>query len=582
MSSDFKAILLKDPLMANASSEISFGVYKGGQTINSMTFPAQAKSSSSHNINIQVPSQESLIDPAVVWHQKCKITYTGVIPANTAGARVCYVAPHSFPAISSMSSMKCTLNNSTFNMDTQTIFNQLSRFHDRRELQKYNGGCPVQSDYYASLSGLDASVPNSPFAGYDKVSDIDILPRGAYPLEIDIQNSTPGVTLVGNVLTLPANNTANPVDLKVVLYLESYEPMPFSPFSYANHETKSGLYGITAMNFNFVVGDTKRIVGFDNDVFDPTSIGQKFTSVSVDWDSKSISEIILHMITGHASDMASLSPRNVHLLLQYPYITKTVNFGTTPGDFQTIVSDAMQVNQIPDYVVLTLEKANKGVTDAESYLPITGCNITFNSATGLLANYKPIDLWRASSENGVDQDYLQWTGSAAGSGAVVGSKYAGKNLNLAGSVLCLAFGKDIALTNDYEAPSVPIAANFQATLTTKGAVANTDYQLKIILIQSGVVAIERGVSYPLLGLLGKELVLNTSSQVPQSYGDYRRMVGGGWFDKMFSVIKKVAPVIAPLAKEALSKIDHPVANLATKGLEMAGYGRSGGMRRRLV
>jgi hypothetical protein len=216
---------------------------------------------------------------------------------------------------------------------------------------------------------------------------------------------------------------------------------------------------------------------------------------------------------------------------------------------------------IPDKLLIGCRRviSSMDCTYSDNYATITNVNINFNNYNGLLSNATPQQLWKMSRESGLAN--LTWEefsgavvsgGSGDGSGnLLVGQQlrtpyegvgaytYTGTSTNFntpgialtptTGSLLCLEFGKDIQLTEDYLAPGSLGQFHLLVTLSVYN---NEPYQwpangweLFIIPLNSGIYAIERGVANLYTGLLTKADVLAASEgQEAYTRGTIKRMV----------------------------------------------------------
>ena len=86
--------------------------------------------------------------------------------------------------------------------------------------------------------------------------------------------------------------------------------------------------------------------------------------------------------------------------------------------------------------------------------------------------------------------------------------------------------------------------------------------------------LERGTCSQYQGLLVRQDILDTSTQEPYTMHDVKRLVGGGFFDNLWTGIKRLAPKIPGIAKSVLShfKDENPIANSAHNVLSALGYG----------
>jgi hypothetical protein len=157
--------------------------------------------------------------------------------------------------------------------------------------------------------------------------------------------------------------------------------------------------------------------------------------------------------------------------------------------------------------------------------------------------------------------------------------------------MVLEFGKDIQLIEDFFAPGSlgnfnlqinVFADNNNPTLpTTAGSSA---LNIFLVTMNSGVFVCERGTSSTYTGILTRADVLEASEQDAYTHSDVKRMVGGGFLDmlksgvsKLAPLVKAIAPVVAPMAKDYL-KSKGAMGKLAAQGIGALGYGSAGAGR----
>ena len=80
-SADFKTVNITDSRL-HFDDQINYAVRGGAASITSVTYPAQAKSLTSHSFNINIPSLNTVVSKRVLW--KSKVVYR---VAGTAVAR---------------------------------------------------------------------------------------------------------------------------------------------------------------------------------------------------------------------------------------------------------------------------------------------------------------------------------------------------------------------------------------------------------------------------------------------------------------------------------------------------------------
>lgn len=215
--------------------------------------------------------------------------------------------------------------------------------------------------------------------------------------------------------------------------------------------------------------------------------------------------------------------------------------------------------------------------DSDSFLALSGTNplsINFNNVSGILSSASQYDLYRYSVENGSNQSWYEFSGFANLTNNATGG---GRKVPTVGAMVVLEFGKDIPLQEDYYAPGSLGAFQLQVNLNcvNQSASAIATQELVIITMNSGCFVCERGASSTFTGLLTKSDILEVSAQTPYYHSDAKRLVGGGWLDTLKSVIGRVLPVIAPIAKSFLEK-QGTMGNVASKVIGALGYGQSGG------
>ena len=331
-------------------------------------------------------------------------------------------------------------------------------------------------------------------------------------------------------------------------------------------------------------------------------------------------------LTPHPSDL--MPARNIVPFYELPRYITTGGFSTidapntvlntannivkTLGTGQIITSQTLQLNQIPDKLIIFVEKQRKTYSDSDSYLPIQKININFNNNSGILASAVCEDLYRMSKDNGSNQNWPQWLGlstslssvgalsgvnstvanpsstglglSAGGSAAY--SQVAGPNKFVTaptcGSVLVLEFGHDIQLVEDFFAPGSLGNFNIQVQLTwsnqTEKIVSGADYQMVMITMNSGVFVCERGTSSTYTGILTRADVLEASQQDAYTRSDVQRMVGGAFHDLLKSGVTKLAPLVKAAVPHVLPHIEKYVKGKL--GMGVAGGGVAGALHGR--
>lgn len=566
MSADFQKVLVKDDRL-NVTDQIKYAVQKGGQNVTSAQFAAVSQTTSSHTYNIQVPSEQTIIDRRVLWRSTVVLKIQGTAPAGQYLIDYGYadaLAP--FPLHELCSVMTATINNNSVSINMRDVLAAMLRFNDRRELARYNGYTPTAFDTIANY-GSTLGANANPLGSWSNNADNDLVPRGSWVL--DSYSVNPDGT--GGVPPVSDGATSQTAYAKFTVS----EPLLLSPFIFADPKANSqGFYGIQSMNFVFNIADGKRVWRCAPYV----GAGASVTAKVVTPYSFTDSSLIFNFLTPHPSDL--LPARNVVGYYEMPrYITSNLPafgaFGSATQS-QVVRTSNIQLNQIPDKLIIFVRKSmsDQTNTDPDYALTITQAQINWNNSSGILASATQQDLYRYSVENGSNQSWYEFSGAANLRDA---SLPGGSRIPTSGSFLVLEFGKDIQITEDFYAPGSLGNFNLQVQLsvTNQTAAALTNTEIVLITMNSGVFVCERGTSSTYTGILTKADVLDASTQEAYTRSDVVRMVGGGFLDTLKSVAGKVIPKLPGVAKAVLSNVDNKYAKAGADVLGALGYAKPG-------
>ena len=648
MSADFSKILVKDDRL-EVVDNIKYAVIKGGQNVTAARFSSITTSDSQIVFNIQVPSEQTLIDRRVMLEADIMLEVRSSIITATKGATPTvaqkpapngcgygqYAALAPYPLHQLMTVASATINNNTVSVNIRDVLPAIQRLLEERELSSYNGMTPNSTDPFYSYTSSITSV-NNPNAGQYNSVDQDFNTRGSMYL------SDYAVT------------AATPTECIETFTFHLSEPLMISPFIYSNPKCNNqAFYGIQNMNVVLNIGTLDRVfrglVGvngvsaagalsadvwpspagvFTSDNAITTATAQcslpYITKVSAPSTGlfKGNPALRFMFLTPHPSDL--MPARNIVPFYELPrYITpkpfgapgiSALDISTPAGgggtvlklkDAQYAYSQTLQLNQIPDKLIIFVEKSKKSYGDSDSYLPIQKININFNNNSGILASAVCEDLYRMSKDNGSNQTWPQWLGlstslesptalgvpdvgtDAAQSGLYLTGMGAACNANSAnkfitvptcGSLLVLEFGHDIQLVEDFFAPGSLGNFNIQVQVAVSNQteqVANPDdYRMVMITMNSGVFVCERGTSSTYTGILTRADVLEASEQDAYTRSDVQRMVGGSFHDLLKSGVSKLAPLAKAAAPHIMPHVEKYVKGKL--GLGHSGGGGSGG------
>jgi len=560
MSADFEKVLVKDPRL-DVTDSIKYAVIKGGQNVTMTKFAAVSSSSSQVVFNIQVPSEQTIIDRRVLLRSTFTVNVS--VAGGFANAVVCYgvnAALASFPLHQCMDTLSATINNNTVTCNIKDVLPAILRLLDEDDLIYHNGSTPAFNDilglYYTNDPANDFSYLSNSNSALWGVTDQKRFHRGCFPIK---SNTVPF-----------ANTTATHA-----LVYEITEPLLLSPFMFSKTKANNqGFYGIQNMNIvanlntgsRAFRGPTVGAPSFLNP--SGTNGANGITSVSCNLGEKP--ELLFVFLTPHPSDL--MPARNIVPYYELPrYINggqEIVGAATELNGGLTLPSvlakfNAIQLNQIPDKLILFTRlkpSAANGWGIAEVALPIKSISINFNNNSGILASCSQQQLWEMSKNNGANSTWPEFCGYGLG---VANQEGGGGNIKvnavpLSGSYLVLEFGKDIQLTEDFYSCGSLGNFNLQCDVTvqnntTYASLAQGDWELVCITMNSGVFVCERGTSATYTGILTKQDVLECSAQEYYTHDDVKRLVGGGFWDSIKSGVSSLAKKGLKMGKEHLAK-----------------------------
>jgi len=587
MSQDFTKVLVKDDRL-NVTDAVSYAVHKGGQNMTSAQFAAISQSPSSITFNIQVPSEQTIIDRRVLWQSTVSLllTVTGTA-ANAGQMPINYAmtdALSAFPLHQLATVMTATINNNSVSLNVRDVLPALLRFNDRRELQRYNGAAPVAFDTLGTYQDGVGTLLN-PLGSWANTSDNDLFARGAFQL-VGMSVVGAGATDLPSPLVAPVP-LVNGVSQLILVKFQVSEPLLISPFIFAQPMSNNqGFYGVQNMNFVFNMGDASRVWRTANytaaDPLGSTSISAASVVAF------SGTRLIFNFLTPHPSDL--MPARNAVPYYELPrFITQPgVSFaafspavagsGVQTPAIVPLSTASLQLNQVPDRLIIQVRRplASTAWGQPDGFLTISGISINFNNQSGILASATQQDLYRYSVENGSNQSWFEFSGLASVPDPTSGM---GKKIPTSGSLLVLEFGKDIQLTEDYYASGSLGNFNLQVILQVSNQLPYAvTPEIVLITMNSGIFVNERGTSSTYTGILTKQDVLEASAQAPMFQSSVRRMVGGGFLDSLKSLGMHLLPHLKNYGMKKLGEMDHPAAKMAHDALKKMGHGHSGGAR----
>lgn len=536
MSSDYSPYLIKDGRINNITPVIPYSVYSGAAQNTYQSFNATSSSTSQISFNVSVPSENTILDRNVLISATYKFTIalTGTTKAGDVLMKYGFAdAFQAFPLNSSITSINATINNTSVSVNTQDVLPLLLKMIPARELAKYQGTTATYVDSVGFTGAGGYMVPNSTTAISDNFNPLGsihntthdgVIPRGALPLSNIVITNTKNATK----LTLATDGDVASVELTATLT----EPLFLSPFIFAglNDSSNQGFVGLNTLNLNINI-DTS-LKRFWSKA--PSSAAGIF---SITLNSITDAKLMLNFLTTQITDM--VQNKNVIPFTDYPrYITGVTNSSTITknGGTNTIKSQNIQLNQIPDLFIIALRKPlnTQTMTDPNFFYPIRNISINFNNASGLLSSASQQQLWEMSRDNGVQQSWFEWSGransyySTLDTTAIADGDVASLMRLTAGSVLVINPAKDLSLPPNLSNGCIG-QFNFQIDVTGINYTSvDIIPELVIIPVNSGVFTTISGTSSITTGLLTSQTVAAITSAGGTSVSSLRnqRLIGG--------------------------------------------------------
>jgi hypothetical protein len=562
------------------SDQISYAVHRGGQNMTSSTYNAISSSTSNVVFNVQVPSEQTLIDRRVLWRATIvlKLTTSAFVPIGQSPINYGVAdALSPFPLHQLCSVMTSTINNNSVSINIRDVLPAMLRFNDSRELQRYNGTTTVAYDTVGEYSGPVGSNLN-PLGSWSNCADNDLVQRGSWVLDGIFSDA---------LATLALTNAAG-INAGVAFYVKFTvaEPLLLSPWIFADPKSNSqAIYGIQNLNYVFNFGDASRVwrsagqnIGANGSYVSNGQGGGTAALPAIQ--SVSGCELVFNFLTPHPDDL--MSSKNTVPFYELPrYISQVSSSSATAsqqiGNAFTLRSNNIQLNQIPDKLIIQVRKpmGSQTPTDPDCFLCVSGLSINFNNQSGILASATQQDLWRYSVENGCNQSWLEFSGYASCPGGP--ANFAGRKQAMSGSMVVLEFGKDIQLTESFYASGSLGNFNLQVNLScynqTPNNYAGQNLELVLITMNSGIFVCEKGTSAVYTGILTKQDCLDATSQPGVSSSYVSRMVGGSFLDRIKSAMS--SPLVRQL-KELLKQHGGEYGKKAVDVANAVGLGRAGG------
>jgi len=570
--SDFKTILVKDSVIGDITADLDFAVKSGASQTTFQPFPSTSASNSALIWNVQVPSENVVIGRDVLLNTALciELSYGGGVPIGESvwsyGNTDAFQA---FPLNSLFTTATAQINNTTVSINTKDVLPSLLRMNNSRELYRYNSMTPALPDqaYGAYADGVNAT--NNPLASYNTASyDLDQVPRGAFPIIYRVARFVGAVFQDNSEISTGVVNENWKIGVATIVT----EPIFLSPFIWSNPEYNcQGLLGINNMAFTMNIDATaSRVWSTASPYFTGIVLGSPNANcfnqssafalpatpagqTSLISNTLGVPSLLFKFLSTQPSDL--IQTKNVVPYMDFPrYLTSSANnptFTTLGQSGLRVNSSNLQINQIPDYFIITARIPMSQQTPqlSMSQFVIQNISINLNNQSGLLSSASQYDLWRTSARNGSAQSWAEFSGLQS-------SFTNGESQNIAttGSVLVLSPPYDLSLPNYISSGSLG-NYNFQFSVTLASQYPQEIYdlfpgsgagtfaipiELCVVCVNSGIFSTQQGVSAVYTGILTKEMVLssvNGQQASAMTSQETKRMIGGQMLNGALTAVR---------------------------------------------
>jgi hypothetical protein len=609
MSSDFGKFSIYDDRIIQARP--AYGVYKGGESVTNTPFKAISQNSAQHTFNCNVPSPNIFVDRAVDWSSECTVSFMASVNVADAGIAndatagnvpvITYgkdFALSAFPLHSLTQTMTATINDVVVSMNTQELLPQILRLTDYRK-NLVQRTCPSMLDTYADYDDGFGSM-NTPLNSYFESIAGTYATNGAYgrvafcdpnngQLLVGAGTYTFGGVAVWYNNGVPHCGNANPATgrnanlgagLPIGLYFKSTEKLVLPPFIFADSkEMSTGLFGINAFQLLMnMVGSA----GLQRVIRATSENNRTITANSVNWVANGFNNSTLNVVFITPSLALPLPAISSVPWMEFARYTSAC--GAIPAGLSQLQSNNIVLPCIPDYFMIFVKPlvSQYAYSDADYLLPITNINLQFNNFAGLMNSMTQEQLYHMSIQNGLEVDWNLFYGASATApqNAVLNTL-----VRTCGAPLLIKPAKDFHLSQGL-ASGVNGNFNVQFNLTvdnlTGGTLASNTCLIYLVCINSGFFESHGGASRIIRAPINEADVINAQSIGAVGKQRLERMVGGGFWDKISSVINKASDIYKD-TKPALSAIKNALPDSKVKAvLGKVGYGRAGKMKDRVV
>jgi hypothetical protein len=382
--------------------------------------------------------------------------------------------------------------------------------------------------------------------------------------------------------------------ITVFFSVTSTEKLCLSPFVFNDvHEWDTGLFGCQniqlVMNFGAQqVGRVLRMAKTSVTVSTAgvlSASGTQFNNAPPSG-AFSASRVNIQFLTPSLD--VPLPPKSVVPYMEYPrYISSQLSplLPTAAGAQATVyASQTITLPQIPDLLIIYAKPSTNYAFSAQGspsfgaptagsvgqpdpnqcdwLLPITGISVNFDNFAGLLSSHTQQQLYKMSVHNGLEQDWLSWSGRAWSkttnpAGGAAALPIPPGLVPTVGGMLVLKPGRDIVLQAG-QAPSLVgnFVLQFNLSLVNNSK-ETVQPQIYVITANSGFFETIKGSSRVVKGVLTEQDIISAPVAPGGTSGSLRRAVGAGVSGSMGNALSALKSMFSPGAAKGEGMKDVP-------------------------
>lgn len=549
----------------NFDEQHSYAVLRGSKYVTYRKYYTTSISSTSITVDVPPTSTSNVMDRKIYFVLPVRITFTGLAPIGSVLINPNTDAPRAYPIAQACDVQKIVLNGQTMTVNTADITSGLLRFQiDPCLAEKDFSLTPTYWDQSQQYSDLFGSNRN-PLGSYGDSNFQSCTPRGGFPY-----------TIVSQTVS-----TSSSVPITSVVDFVCTEPIFVSPILWGKGNGL-GFINVAAFQaeFTFIAQAANRMWSHDS----TSGVGSTITSSSVQFNNFGVP---FSYADNQPYILANfLEPTDIqrvpgnHDPVTFPYwdiqryITDSQN-SIAPGASWTATSNNIQLSSIPQKGWIFARMRNSDLyascTNTDSFFSLEQLNLQFGSANNLFGSADKRQLYEVSLRNGLDMNWMQFSGESVYATGSNSSKISG-----CGSVFCFSFATDIGLPS-LDSPGKNISSlNFQisAQFINRGTAAITP-SLYIIFANEGVFTINN-VNRALtnIGVLSSDDILNAQKTPGINYSSIVEYGAGNFLSGLKNFGRNALDFLksSKILSSGLSLIPHPAGKVGSMIASALGLG----------